>query len=179
MTRKPSDLSDEDRDAWEADTAEDRKLHPKRHAETPPSATPSTSRRSTEAPPLLAPDITQKPLPELEIGDNSQVDRRTAESLCRGKMPIEARLDLHGYTRQQAYDALIPFILSAYEQQKRCVLVITGKGGRDALGKGILQQVVPEWLNVPAIRPAILMTTPAQPKDGGEGALYILLRRKR
>jgi DNA-nicking Smr family endonuclease len=85
-------------------------------------------------------------------------------------------LDLHGYTQNQAFDALGSFIVSSYQKQYRCVLVITGKGGQGDK-KGVLYTQVPKWLNHPKLKPMILMFSHAQAKDGGDGALYILLKK--
>ncbi len=89
-------------------------------------------------------------------------------------MAIEARLDLHGKTQDEAHRELSSFIARAQAQGKRLALVITGKGRE---GKGVLRESVPRWLNEPALRGRVLALTNAQPRDGGAGALYVLLRR--
>jgi DNA-nicking Smr family endonuclease len=87
-------------------------------------------------------------------------------------------------TQDEAHRALIDFVARSGDAGSRCLLVITGKGLR-RLGEsrpaeiGILRQAVPRWLNEPSLRPRILAFAPAQPRDGGTGALYILLRRQR
>ncbi len=101
------------------------------------------------------------------------LDARTRMRLGRGQMPIGATLDLHGYTRIQAHDALHSFIISQYQQNIRCVCIITGKS------TGILQQNTRQWLLGNTLRPYILGYHVALRKDGGEGALYTLLRRNR
>ncbi len=116
-------------------------------------------------------------LPPLEHGRTPGLDKANAERLRQGAKPIEARLDLHGLTQQAAHGALNHFIGQAVERGLRCVLVITGKGNRD--GTGVLRTQVPRWLNEAALRGHILAFSHAQPKDGGEGALYVLLKRKR
>ena len=113
------------------------------------------------------------PAPELRHGSAVGLDRRQAERFKRGKMAIEGRLDLHGMTRQGAHVALRRFILGAVAADKRCVLVITGKG------RGVLREEVPRWLNEPGLRDAVLSFAYARPADGGEGALYVLLKRRR
>ena len=117
-------------------------------------------------------------LPELAAGAAPGVDRRTAERLRRGQLAIDARLDLHGHTQEEAHRALIAFVEMAWQRRARCVLVITGKG-RSAEGAGVLRAAVPRWLNAEAVRARILAFAPAQAKDGGAGALYVLLRRQR
>ena len=107
------------------------------------------------------------------------IDKRTDEKLRRGKMRPEGTLDLHGHTREEARHALIQFIQRGHAQGKRAVLIITGKGYHSAEPGGILRQAVPEWLEEHPLNQIVLKYHKAQPKDGGEGALYVLIRRKR
>ncbi len=116
------------------------------------------------------------PLPGLSHGTTPGVDKRSAERMKKGQMDIEARLDLHGMTQDGAHGALTAFVTRAYDQGRRCVLVITGKG---AQGAGILRAQVPRWLNQPPLRERILGFSHARPQHGGEGALYLLIRRRR
>tara|TARA_R110002072_G_scaffold268233_1_gene427262 strand:- start:376 stop:951 length:576 start_codon:yes stop_codon:yes gene_type:complete len=115
-----------------------------------------------------------------------QVDHRTSEKLRRGKIVIEGRLDLHGMTQNEAYDALLHFIPRMQAQGKRCVLVITGKGMRQYAGDpssertiGVLRQKAPEWLGSSPLNQYVLKVQEAQKKHGAEGAIYVLLRRHR
>ena len=137
----------------------------------------------TERPTLREP-VQRKPLSSGQEGLG--LDRRSAEKLRKGQMPIEAQLDLHGMTQVQAQTALRDFIVRAQAAGKRCVLVITGKGvgedgRRDPLssGQGVLKRMVPVWLEEPDLRPLVLKTSAARPQHGGGGALYVLLRRNR
>ncbi len=135
--------------------------------------------------------ITEQPIKLKEkvvVNDASskQADKRTVERLRRGKMPIDGRIDLHGLRQHEAYDALQGFILHSYTQGKRCVLVITGKGvqrsGNAPLYDqkiGVLRQKTPEWLGDAPLRSLVLQVCVARPQHGGEGALYVLLRRNR
>lgn len=93
-------------------------------------------------------------------------------------MPVEARLDLHGHTQETAFRALTGFIEGSAAAGRRCVLVITGKGSGAGSG-GVLRSAVPRWLAQPGLRRHILSISEARQKDGGAGALYVLLRRKR
>ena len=106
------------------------------------------------------------------------IDRANAERLKRGRHPIEARLDLHGMTQAEAHHALAAFIHASSEAGLRCVLVITGRG-LGPMGPGVLRSVVPRWLEEAGLRQKILAMAPAQPRDGGAGAFYLLLRRQR
>jgi DNA-nicking Smr family endonuclease len=117
-------------------------------------------------------------LPTLAAGTSADVDSRTLDRLRRGRLRPEARLDLHGMTQDKAHRALNRFIAEAQSSGVRSTIIITGKG-RISEGGGVLRNQVPQWLNAPGIRPSILAFAPAQPKDGGAGALYVLLRRRR
>ncbi|TAN46607.1 MAG: DNA mismatch repair protein MutS [Rhodospirillales bacterium] len=115
-------------------------------------------------------------LGELEPGKLVDVDKGTAGRLAKGQMAIEGRLDLHGLTESEAHGALNRFLAMSRALGRRCVLVITGKG---AEGKGVLRTALPRWLNTPDMRPLVLAVSQAQPKDGGTGAFYVLLKRNR
>jgi len=121
-------------------------------------------------------------LPVLQPGTIAGVDRATGERLRRGALTIDGRLDLHGLTQAEAHAALDRFLAGSAARGRRCVLVITGKGlgdGPDGARRGVLRQAVPRWLNETPNRTRILAVMPAQPKHGGGGALYVLLKRKR
>ncbi|MBE88155.1 MAG: DNA mismatch repair protein MutS [Rhodospirillaceae bacterium] len=126
---------------------------------------------------IPAPKAKKTP-PLLSHGSVAGLDKRSGERLRRGKLPIEARIDLHGMNQTEAHRALINFIDRQQAAGKRCVSIITGKGTYRG-GAGILREAVPRWLNEPSIRRHILAFSHAQPKDGGTGALYVLLRRTR
>ncbi|WP_374440071.1 Smr/MutS family protein [Stella sp.] len=115
----------------------------------------------------------------LDAGAAVDVDARTAERLKRGRVPIDGRLDLHGLTQAEAHVALVGAVRSGAAQGRRCLLVITGRGDWGGTERGVLRRMVPRWLNEPAIRPHVLAFAEAQPRDGGGGALYVLLRRRR
>ena len=130
------------------------------------------------AAPAAAPPSSRCRLPPLEPGRSAGVDRRTDDRLRRGQMAIEARIDLHGLTQAAAYDALAHFVTVSHAVGRRCVLVITGKGPVSQ-GGGVLRTMVPRWLAEASLRRRILALHRAQPRDGGDGALYVLLKRQR
>ncbi len=103
-------------------------------------------------------------------------DRSTETKLKRGKLALEGRLDLHGMTQAEAFAALHRFIHAAVAQEKRTVLVITGKGQRF---EGVLKRMVPLWLEEPELVCHLVAITPAQPKDGGTGAFYLRLKKSK
>lgn len=113
---------------------------------------------------------------ELHHGKAPGLDRRSAERLKKGEMEIEADIDLHGLSQDMAHFQLAAFIQRCWVAQRRCVLVVTGKG---AQGFGILRAQVPRWLNQSPLRERILGFSYAQPRHGGDGALYVLIRRQR
>lgn len=104
------------------------------------------------------------------------MDRATGTKLKKGRLPIEGRLDLHGLTQEKSFQALQQFIARSAARGLRTLLVITGKGAR---GQGILRQKLPLWLAEPELCHYILAISPAQLRDGGEGAFYIRLRKPR
>lgn len=141
---------------------------------------------------------TVKTLPPIHAKDRAAVsamDGRNAERLIKGRLEIEARLDLHGHRQEEAQRILVDFIRRNHSYGKRCVLVITGKGrsqknrpeeevstgGRYSIPdrKGVLFDLVPMWLSAPDLIPYVVAFSPAQPRHGGSGALYVYLRRER
>lgn len=113
-------------------------------------------------------------LPDLVKDDLKGVDKSVAKKLKSGKFEMEAKLDLHGFTQSLAYEALYGFINNARLAGKRVVLVVTGKGVE---GKGVLYNEVPKWLNAEGIRENILAFCSANRQHGGDGALYVVLRK--
>ena len=179
--RKPSK---EDADLWRHVTESVTPL--RRREKPPPDSAPEPPAKSNAKQPAgasrpRAPALKPKPkpaAPPLSHGAAPGVDKRTADNLRRGRMSIEARIDLHGLTQAEAHRALTAFVDGQQSAGRRCVLVVTGKGAWRE-GGGVLREAVPRWLNEPALRQKVLSFSYAQPKDGGEGALYILLRRLR
>lgn len=147
--------------------------------ETPaPTTTKRVSApRKAETPAKPAPAKESKIL-DLEPGKADGIDRNTLDRLKKGRLAIEAKLDLHGLTQETAHVALTSFVTNSHALGRRCLLVITGKGGTGK-GMGVLRQSVPRWLNEAPLRALILAIATAQPKDGGDGALYVLLKRRR
>ncbi|MBT3991261.1 MAG: hypothetical protein HN731_18505 [Rhodospirillaceae bacterium] len=139
-------------------------------------------KRSPNAHLKAAPVQKKSDQPTLSHGDTPGLDKRSAQRLKRGQMQIEARLDLHGHRQDEAHRALNGFIAGSASAGKRCVLVITGKGLRldgEERQIGILREMVPRWLNEEPNRGHILSFNHATQADGGTGALYVLLKRKR
>ncbi len=97
-------------------------------------------------------------------------------SMRRGMLPIDGRLDLHGLTAAQAQEKLVEFLRTMRSRNERCVLVIHGKGERTP-GAGVLRGEISAWLSQGKAREHVLAFTTARDDDGGEGAVYVALRR--
>jgi DNA-nicking Smr family endonuclease len=97
-------------------------------------------------------------------------------SMRRGMLPIDGRLDLHGLTAAQAQEKLVEFLRTMRSRNERCVLVIHGKGERIP-GAGVLRGEIAAWLSQGKAREHVLAFTTARDDDGGEGAVYVALRR--
>ena len=151
----------------------------------PPPAKPEPPAKQQRPPRKAPPALPARPrrVPDLEEGSMVGVDKRSVDRLRRGKLPVEARLDLHGMTQNEAEAALARFLAGAQAAGRRCVLVITGKGAareREMFeSPGVLKRMVPVWLNAPANRARVLAFATARPQHGGGGALYVLLKRQR
>ena len=131
-----------------------------------------------KASPPLAPE---KPSPPPLAPPLTPLGRRMKQRVARGKQAIDARLDLHGLTQSEAHSALLRFLRSAHARDARLVLVITGKGMRDEgdRERGVLRRYVPQWLGLPEFRSFVVGFEDAHVAHGGEGALYVRLRRAR
>ncbi|HXO69175.1 MAG TPA: Smr/MutS family protein [Bradyrhizobium sp.] len=107
--------------------------------------------------------------------------RRERSQLSRGRKEIEGRLDLHGMTQTRAHRALLSFLQHASSGGLTFVLVITGKGSASGAesGRGVLRRQVPEWLSLPEFRTLVVGFEEAHIGHGGEGALYVRVRRSR
>jgi DNA-nicking Smr family endonuclease len=139
-------------------------------------ATPARPIKRTAKPGPTAPSLPEKksPPPLTPLG------RRMKQRVSRGKDEIDGRLDLHGLTQSEAHAALFRFLRTASSRGARLVLVITGKGARAAEGeRGVLKRQVPQWLGLPEFRALVIGFEDAHIAHGGEGALYVRVRRAR
>ena len=107
--------------------------------------------------------------------------RRERSRLAKGRSEIDARLDLHGMTQARAHRRLITFLQHAHADGATFVLVITGKGRVSASEseRGVLRRQVPLWLGLPELRSLVVGFEEAHIGHGGEGALYVRVRRAR
>lgn len=105
-----------------------------------------------------------------------QLDKPTHRKIAKGRLNIDARIDLHGLTQREAYNLLYGFLADAHARGLRHVLIITGKG-RSFGSEGVLKQVVPHWFSTPIFRLLVSAYEDAAHHHGGHGALYVRLRR--
>jgi DNA-nicking Smr family endonuclease len=140
-------------------------------AEPMPEAPPARAAASPAARPSAAP-----PRPVIRHhGVPEPIEPGRMRRLTRERDPHGPRLDLHGLDQDQARAQLGSFLRRAHDDGWRAVLVITGKGSR---GDGVLRRMAPEWLNGPDLRHLIAGVSHAHPRHGGQGALYVALKRK-
>jgi DNA-nicking Smr family endonuclease len=173
--------SEEDRALWARVT---RSVTPLRKSSAPaapgPSAPPTPHKPPAKASARTAAvthAATTKPSPA--PAPLAPLDRRLKARLKRGTQAIDARIDLHGMTQNEAHAALIRFLRQAQRDGARFALVITGKGvrGADDRERGVLRRQVPLWLRLPEFRPYVIGFEAAHVGHGGEGALYLRIRK--
>lgn len=179
--RRRRHLSEDERTLWESVA---RQVKPLR-------ATPRLTRPPTpdldKAP--AVPAATLRPPSPVKIAQPARphtpplapIGRRERARLSRGKQEIDARIDLHGMTQSRAHRALLGFLQRAHHDGCAFVLVITGKGkaGGADTERGVLRRQVPQWLALPEFRSLVVGFEEAHIGHGGEGALYVRVRRAR
>ncbi|MCS3729566.1 Smr/MutS family protein [Bradyrhizobium betae] len=175
-------LSEEERELWDTVARQVKPLKKHRAAKAPaaartePSSVPSVTRPAPPPRPIAAapaPRVAKPAMPPL-----APLGKRERTKLSRGRSEIEARLDLHGMTQTRAHRALTGFLHRAHHDGLTFVLVITGKG-RSGGESGVLRRQVPEWLSLPEFRAFVVGFEEAAIGHGGEGALYVRIRRAR
>lgn len=181
--RGPRRLSADERALWRAVTQSVVRM--RGVPEIEPDAEPAPVRIVAPAPPVLVPQpVPAKPRPKLEPAAPplAPLGRKLRSKVARGSETIDARIDLHGLTQAEAHGALLHFLRRAQGNGFRLVLVITGKGARadDGFGeRGVLKRQVPHWLRLPEFRLYVVGFEDAHVAHGGEGALYVRIRRSR
>jgi DNA-nicking Smr family endonuclease len=182
-SRRRRPLTPDERALWRTVT---RSVAPLRSAQ--PVEPETDDRPASEAPPPSPPPILAWAKMSQRVEPASQpplapLGRRLRQRVARGNAALDARIDLHGLTQEDAYHALRAFLRGAQADGARLVLVITGKGARgdSAHGgeRGVLKRLVPQWLRLPQFRATVVGFEPAHVSHGGEGALYVRIRRAR
>jgi DNA-nicking Smr family endonuclease len=156
---------------------------------------PTADKSRAPAPKPLAPEPPlqrAKPKPAVatapkpvHVPREEGLDRQTARQLAKGRLEVEARLDLHGLRQRDAHAQLHRFLMQARARGLRHVLVITGKGAPadtrasffEEEERGVLRNAVPRWLAEPDFAPLVVSFAPAPRRLGGDGALYVRLRK--
>jgi DNA-nicking Smr family endonuclease len=191
-------LSDDDFALWEHTARTLKPLKGKKQRavamrDEPPRAPP---RRAPEAEKPHAPAraaVAAKPAVASKAPPPIAIDRRKARQIGSGRIEVEGKIDLHGMRQSEAHSTLRRFLLRAHADERRWVLVITGKGDplRRGYGgeeeeagfrgdpeRGVLKRNVPRWLAEPELAAIVVGFTEAAVRHGGAGALYVQLRRK-
>jgi DNA-nicking Smr family endonuclease len=175
---------DEDRVLWARIAETATPLGKRKQARVKPI--PLNPERSHHAPkpeparPPVRPKPKAPPLPQ-----HAELDRQTSRRLEKGRVEVEAKLDLHGMRQRDAHAALRRFLKSAQGKDYRHVLVITGRGATqeapksfyDEEARGVLRQAVPQWLRDPEFASLVISFSQAPRRLGGAGALYVRLRK--
>lgn len=104
------------------------------------------------------------------------VQKNTLKKLRTGKLPVEASLDLHGKTMEQARVALLEFLAYCQQEQLKVITIVHGKGFGSESKKPVIKPLVNKWLQE---LDEVLAFVSAQPQHGGTGAVYVLLRRNK
>lgn len=141
-----------------------RREHGKGAAKPSPEATREDFAAMMRLPPLAT---------RAERAVTGPVPTATDKNTRKGRVPIDARIDLHGLTQEQARKALATALLRSAKRGDRCLLVITGKGPRL---EGVLRQALPRWLKEADLRPLVSRVSQAHARHGGAGAWYVFLK---
>jgi DNA-nicking Smr family endonuclease len=182
--RRKRSLSEEERALWESVAKQVKPLRKRQRVVKPQAASPEAEADAAPRPvasakppaaPRIIPPSRPEPPPLAPIG------RRERSQLSRGRKEIDARLDLHGMTQIRAHRVLLTFLQRAHSDGLTFVLVITGKGkvGGPEAERGVLRRQVPQWLSLPEFRSLVVGFEEAHIGHGGEGALYVRVRRVR
>jgi DNA-nicking Smr family endonuclease len=181
--RRKRALSEEERALWEGVAKEIKPLRKKpRSGKTEAALTEVETTAAAKAavpanslPSTKIPRATKPIVPPL-----APLGRRERAQLSRGRKEIDARLDLHGMTQTRAHRALFGFLQRAHSDGLTFVLVITGKGRAEAdPERGVLRRQVPQWLSLREFRALVVGFEEAHVGHGGEGALYVRIRRSK
>jgi len=188
--RRKRSLSEEERALWDSVARQVKPLRKKPRSAKPAglahaSEAAATAKLSSSPGPAQRP--VQRPVSTVHAPKPSKpatpplapIGRRDRARLSRGRDEIDARLDLHGMTQVRAHHALLGFLQRAHRDGLTFVLVITGKGkvGGAESERGVLRRQVPQWLGLPEFRALVVGFEEAHIGHGGEGALYVRIRR--
>lgn len=188
MARKKDPLSARDREIWQKVTESVEPLG--KRGDAPPLAPRPKVYHPAESR-ALPMEWHTRPSPQPE----ARIDRRMQRHIATGRQEVDRSVDLHGMTQERAFAKLRQVVEGAVRRGDKTLLVVTGKGGKrfsqldatpaayrtrgdfEQLG-GVLRRMVPLWLEGPELKPFIQSYGTASPEHGGDGALYVILRRR-
>ncbi len=175
--RRKRSLSAEEHALWDSVARQVKPLRASRRLRA--AADCRTRRRPAPvaAAPRAASPVKIAPPPKPQAPPLAPIGRRERAKLSRGRQEIDARIDLHGMTQIRAHRALFGFLQRAHHDGLTFVLVITGKGKIGDAERGVLRRQVPQWLALPEFRTLVVGFEEAHVGHGGEGALYVRVRR--
>jgi DNA-nicking Smr family endonuclease len=179
MSRKARRLSTEDRILWNRVA---KTVTPLPGSALEPEPEPEAAETGVEVPttdkrkPLPRP--LHQPAAQTAPSHPGVIDTKTRARIAKGRLSLDARVDLHGLTQSEAHGLLLSFLQRAHSAGLRHVLVITGKGSSPA-SEGVLRRAVPSWFATQPFRGLVSGHSAATRQHGGDGALYVRLRRKR
>lgn len=186
--KKPAGLNARDRAVWEEVTKSVTPLGDRPETPPPPRVTRVEPREDQSVPHEWFAAAGVDPTPRL--------DRKTRRNITKGRQEFDRSVDLHGMTQDHAFSTLKSVIEGCVRRGDKTLLVVTGKGGRrfsqltavtpvayrtrDAFEQhgGVLKRMVPLWLSGPELKPFVHSYGPAAQEHGGDGALYVVLRRR-
>lgn len=177
-------LSDEELALWSGLARSIKPLRRREKSDKLPAAADRPPPNRPAPKPAQSPKRQPQALPAAKTPPLAPLERRLKQRVARGREPIDARIDLHGMTQSEAHAALFDFLQRVRADGGRIALVVTGKGAgrgeRDgAIERGVLKRQVPNWLSLPQFRSLIVGFDEASSGHGGQGALYVRLRRPR
>lgn len=176
-------LSEDERQLWDSIAKQAKPLR-KRQRSRPTMMLDTgsdTVAKPASTPKPMLPSESQKTAKRSGSPPPAALTRRERSQLSRGRKDIDARIDLHGMTQSRAHRALLRFLQEACGDGMTFVLVITGKGRTTGAEseRGVLRRQVPQWLGLPEFRSFVVGFDEAHIGHGGQGALYVRLRRRR
>lgn len=183
VSRRKRALTREEAELWESVAKQAKPLRKRtRPIKAAQEIVEETTAKAGPALRLKPPSVVIQKIPSLPPAPPplAPLGRRERSKLSRGRKDIDARLDLHGMTQNRAHRVLLNFLHHAQEDGLSVVLIITGKGKTGSESeRGVLRRQVPQWLSLPEFRGLVIGFDEAHIGHGGEGALYVRVRRSR
>ncbi|CCJ07606.1 Smr/MutS family protein [Methylocystis sp. SC2] len=167
-------LSQAEAELWMMATADVRPARAR--PQKPVSPTPPAAENAAPSPPSGPSAVCDRPGAPKAPPRPIDIDPRTFVKIKRGRIDVDAKLDLHGLRQAEAQRSLTAFLRRCQANGARIAIIVTGKGLTRDEG-GVLRRVVPMWLEAPNLRDVVVGFGEAARHHGGEGALYVRIRR--